>query len=132
MGAAAVAGGLNLDNSELERMTAADATLRTNGSTHVDGVGSAATLNIAGNLILETGGGVRFLNAASVFGSLTVQANDGVQFEASVTTNQGDLQIVADANDTAESDDTIQFASGVSVQAADVLSWNEKSGNWSQ
>ena len=68
LGAAAVVGGLNLDNSELERMTAADATLRTNGSTHVDGVGSAATLNIAGNLILETGGGVRFLNAASVLG----------------------------------------------------------------
>ncbi|MEO1998897.1 MAG: hypothetical protein ABGZ17_26925, partial [Planctomycetaceae bacterium] len=121
LGAAIVPAGINLSSSELALVSGDTVTLRTSGNLVVDGLDVTATDNVVGNVILETGDSVRIQNGPSVFGAVTLNANDGVQFETSIETVRGDLRINSDANGLAEFDDGIRFASGVAVRAAGSL-----------
>ncbi len=119
IGLGLASGDLTISGTEFERISAAqltvggpDATLIT-----VDGLTDAQTQN-AGLVVLDaTGNGARvvFSGTGSTFNALTVEADDGIDVNADLRVDTGDMSLNADADNTADSDDGLHIALGVVI-----------------
>ena len=120
LGDATIGTGLNLSGAELLTFVAGDLELVSAGPIEINqGVQSTS---VTGSTIVRSGGTVSFLTQASTFGGLQVEADDGIDLDASVTTTLGDLLLDGDANGTANTLDNIDIAALVSLNSAGSLS----------
>ncbi|MEO1529362.1 MAG: hypothetical protein AAFX06_28410, partial [Planctomycetota bacterium] len=119
LGDATVATGLNLTGAELLTFTAGDLTLESGGAIVVEnGVQSAG---VTGATILRSGGTVAFLNQASTFGGLQVEADDGIDIDVSLTTTSGNLTLDGDSNGAADTLDNIDIAASTLNSAGSLV-----------
>jgi filamentous hemagglutinin family protein len=117
------AGDMTISGAELGRITTTNLTIgdNANGNITVDGITAANSANISGTLQLTAirdNSRVIFANNASTFNDLSVSADDGIAFNASVTTLTGDLLTVANWDSAADTYDNITIAGGVTLTAA--------------
>ena len=128
LGATPVAGGLNIDGSELQHITTSALEMDTAGSIKVNGISGAQSMN-ADAVTLDAGGSVAFGTNPSTFDSLTVLADNGITVNQDLTTVVGDLSLDGDADNAADGGDSIQFAPGVDVAAAGMLTLKATTGD---
>lgn len=133
IGLGATAGSMTISGAELQNITATGLVIgdATNGNITVDGVTAANSNNVSGTVTLNAtaaGASVSFVNTASTFNAVTVNADDRISVNANVTTDIGHLRLDGDADDTADGNDDIQFAAGVTVTAANTMFLDAKNG----
>ncbi len=117
LGDTAMAGGLNISKDELSRMTAAHAELITGGAVDVDNIANADSAGIV-LLTTDSTGLVSFVNNASVFNSLTVESDYGIDIEQNITTDTGSLVLEGDADNANDGYDKIAYSAGVVLDSA--------------
>ena len=94
----------------------------------MDGITAASSNNIAGTTTLDAGGSIAFATAASTFNALDAQADDRISVNVNVTTDTGNLALDGDADNAADTNDDIQFASGVTLTSAGSLTLDATTG----
>ena len=111
--AAVVAGGLNLTDAELDKITA------TGGLTFITpGYINADTVSSNHNVTLDAVGAITFDTAASSFAALDAQANTGIAVNVDLTTTTGNLSLDGDADNSAGGGDTVAFNTGRVLDSA--------------
>ncbi len=112
-------GDLTIDGNEISRITAAVLSVGGANATLIttDGLTAAQTDNIGEFVIDATGNGARavFSGGASVFNALTVNADDGIDVQADLTTDAGDLVLNGDFDNAADTLDNIVIGTGVLI-----------------
>lgn len=127
LGDTAVTDGLNLSSAELQLITADELTLVTQGEIEVDNVTAANSNNIA-TVVLDATTYVQFDSTASTFNALDVQADDRITVNVNVTTDTGALSLDGDTDNAADTNDDIQIADSVTLQAATSLTLTASNG----
>ncbi|MEI6970041.1 MAG: hypothetical protein WCL44_00870, partial [bacterium] len=117
LGDTAVAGGMNIAGTELQRVTTPSLELDTAGRIVVDNITTLNSQN-ADVVTLDAGGAVSFVNNASTFQALVVQADNGIAASAGIATADDDLRLDGDADNAADGADNILFANGVVLTSA--------------
>ncbi len=128
LGSTAVGGGMNIDPTELQSISATTFQLNTADSMNVDNISPANSIN-ANAVTLSADGTITFLNNASAFASLSVLADDGIVVDADVSTATGNLAMDGDADNAFDGLDDIAFADGVQLTAAGALSLDATTGD---
>jgi len=113
------AGDLRISNSEFERITANQLTVGGPDATLIttDGLTAVQTQNV-GTLVLDaTRNGARavFSGTGSTFNALTVNADDGIDANADIRADTGDIVLEADFDNAADTDDAINIAQAVVI-----------------
>lgn len=112
-------GDLTVDGDEISRITAAQLSIGGANATVVttDGLTDAQTDNIGEFVIDATGNGGRavFSGDESTFNALTVNADDGIDVQADLTTDTGDLVLNGDFDTAADMFDNIVIGEGVLI-----------------
>ena len=110
-------GDLTIDGDEISRITAAVLSVGGANATLIttDGLTAMQTENIGEFVIDATGDGARavFSGDASVFNALTVNADDGIDVQADLTADTGDLVLNGDFDNAADTMDNIVIGTGV-------------------
>lgn len=110
-------GDLTIDGDEISRITAAVLSVGGANATLIttDGLTAMQTDNIGEFVIDATGDGARavFSGDASVFNALTVNADDGIDVQADLTADTGDLVLNGDFDNAADTMDNIVIGTGV-------------------
>ena len=117
LGDAVIAGGLNLSVTDLQDFTAKGLTVGTAGNIQVDNFSPPVT--VSGAMTLTADGAtstVSFLNNASSFNSLAINASDGVTVAANLSTTAGGLTIDADT-DAGDGVGSFQVNAGIGVSS---------------
>lgn len=124
----------SIDSSELQNLTAANLTIgdSTNGNISVNGVAGPDLANIAGTVnLLATGNGrsISFIGNSSSFPALTARADNGIVVGfGPPRTTVGDLFLDGDADNAADTDDAVRFASEIILESAGALRLKATSG----
>ena len=121
MGLGNGAGDFAISNAELGRMTADDFAFggTTTGVMTVDSVNVGdVSLNAGAN-----GADIVFSGASSIFDTLLASANDGINVNADLTTDVGDLTLNADGDSAADAIDAVNLANGTDINSAGDLSF---------
>ena len=129
IGLGAMAGDMTISGAELQNITATGLTL-SGGNITVDNITAANSNNIDGTVTLNAtndNGSVSFINNASEFKALTVNADDGIVVNVGITTNTGALSLNGDFDNAADTNDNIQLAS-VTVSSAGGISLSATTG----
>ncbi|MEL6108803.1 MAG: hypothetical protein AAFU85_22575 [Planctomycetota bacterium] len=129
LGDTSVTNGLNLSSAGMLNITANGLVLRSSNLIVVDNV--TQPNSISGTTLLESGDQVSFVNNASTFTTLDVRADDQISVGTDIATSSGDLTLDGDANDTADSTDSVQFDASVRVTSAGALELNATTGGLS-
>ena len=115
-------GGMTIHGTELSHITASALVVgsTTTTSITVDGVASGDSQNIGlvSLQALANGGHISFVTDASTFQSLTASADDGITVQQNLTTVAGGLALDGDADNTADTLDSLVFSSGVTLTSA--------------
>ena len=116
------ANGLQLDGSELSRISTPELNLQTSAAIVVDNISVEQTANLSERIILAATGGagseIRFENNPSSFKfDLEAMADDGISALASIST-EGSLALDGDANTRADTRDNIVLGDNVSLTSA--------------
>ncbi|MBN2843316.1 MAG: hypothetical protein JXM68_09515, partial [Sedimentisphaerales bacterium] len=128
LGDTPVAGGLNISNDELGRMTAAHAELITNADVRVDNVSEAFSNNIT-LLTIDNAGQTQFINSDSVFNSLTVESDNGIDINVNITCGDGgSLSLDGDADIAFDGNDDIDIAAGLTLSADNTITLAAQTG----
>ena len=112
--------GLNISNQELANITAQTLEFVTSSDITVSGVQNSANNNI-GTVILDAGGKVIFQGSESIFNILDVQAENGIDINADVTTDTGELFFNNDTSFLSGGNNGINFGDDVTVTSAEGL-----------
>jgi len=120
-------GGLTISGSELQRITADYLEFDTSGSVTVDNIQPAQSQN-AGSVVIYAGNTITFANNASTFNALSAQADNGIVVNRNVTADTGNLALDGNANNAPDGTDSIQFAAGVTLDAANTLTLDATTG----
>ena len=135
IGLGATAGDYTLSGrAELQNITATGLTLgdATNGSITVNGITAANSNNVSGTLTLNAtldNASVTFATAASTFNALTVNADDRIAINVAVTTDVGAMILEGDADDSADVNDDIVIASGLTLTSAENIILDATTGD---
>ncbi|MCC9603439.1 hypothetical protein LOC67_23060 [Stieleria sp. JC731] len=127
MGTQTVANGLNLNQTDLDAITASELFLTSAGGISVGGV--TAPAGLSGTTHLDAAGTIRFESAASTFQSLDAASDDLIVVEQNLSTTVGGITLDGDSNGLVDTNDQIQFASGVALNAATTLTLDASNGN---
>ena len=120
---------MTLSGAELGRITTTNLTL-TSASVTVDNVTAANSNNISGTVTLnatEDNSSVTF-NNTSTFNTLTVNADQGIAINGNLTTDTGALTLEGDADNSADTGDSISIASGVTLTSASSMTLDATTG----
>jgi len=120
IGLGGTAGNWTLDGAELEQITATGLTIgdATNGNITVNGITAANSNNVSGTLTLNAtaaGGTVTFDTTASIFNALTVNAENGINVNAALSTDTGALTFDADSDNDAGGTFTVASSTAVAT-----------------
>jgi hypothetical protein len=121
LGDAVVMNALTLDDAEVASISSGGLAVGGANSTLIEVGSLTSTAGVTGTTALSAVGPmgrVRFVNGASSFHTLTVDANRGVDVNADVSTTTGDLTMDGDANSTFEDDDTIHVGDMADLSSA--------------
>ena len=121
LGASSMSGGMEISGSELNLITAANVTFETDGVIEVDNITDGNSDQISGTVTLQaTGAGstVSFINNASSFNAITIEATDGVSVGQNLTTDVGGITINADT-DGNDGVGTLTVSSGRTINSGD-------------
>ena len=134
IGLGATAGNMTISGAELQNITATGLTIgdATNGNVTIDGITAANSNNISGTLTVNaTGAGrsITFANTASTFNAITADADDRISVNVDLTADTDHISLDGDADDTADTNDDIQFAAGVTLTATGPISLDAATGN---
>ena len=129
IGLGAAVGDLTIDDAEFGRIAAGNLVLgNSTGNITVNGVTEPNSNGITGTVTLNAVQ-ASFSGTASTFNALAVNALDGLNISAAITTDTGNLALEGDANNTAETIDGIAIAAGLTVQSAGSLTLDATNGN---
>ena len=126
IGDTTISNGFNLSSAGMLNISAGDLTIRSTNLIVVDGVTQPGS--ITGATTLDSGDSISFLNSGSSFTTLDVQADDQITVSTNLTTSSGDLTLDGDANDSADTTDSIQFDAGVAISSAGRLTLRATTG----
>ena len=121
-------GGFNVSGSELQRVSALELTLLTQGDITVAGITDPESDNID-VIILDAAGTITFTDTASIFNTLDVQAQAGVVINADLTTDVGELMFNTDPDSISGGSGGITFGNDVTVTSATVLTLGGGNGS---
>jgi len=124
---------MTISNDELASITAGSLTIGGDQTTlvEVNSVPFESADGIAGVLTLRAsadGGRVRFVGGASEFVTLTVQADDGVDFDQNVTARLGAMDVDGDLDDAPDTRDSVMIAGDVELSAGGALTIRATTG----
>lgn len=119
VGVGAAIGDLTISGVEISRMTGAQVSIGGADATRitVDGLTADQTQN-AGTMVFDAtgnGGRIIFSGTGSTFNAVTLNADDGIDADADIRADTGDIIIDADADNAADSDDALNIALGVVI-----------------
>lgn len=128
-----VADTLELAGAEIQNISATNLNIggAAAGNMTVEGISAAHSNNISGLVTLTANGNgstVTFQNTASTFNALSVHADDRLAVNTDVTTDVGDMNLDADSDDAADTNDDLVFAAGVTVTSAGSLTLTATTG----
>ena len=133
LGATVVAGGVNITDTQLGRITAAGLELQTAGAITVNGITEPNSDNLDTVTLTANGGdnsSVTFSGGPSTFDGLVVVADDGISVQVGVDTDTASLSMDGDANDADDAaGDDIEFTSGITLSSADTLTLTATTGD---
>lgn len=121
-----VADTLELSGTEIQNITATNLNIggAATGNMTVEGISAANSNNISGLVTLTANGNgstVTFQNTASTFNALSVHADDRLAVSIDITTDTGNMELDADSDDAADTNDDLVFAGGVTITSAGSL-----------
>ncbi|SCA58857.1 hypothetical protein AB751O23_AV_00060, partial [Chlamydiales bacterium SCGC AB-751-O23] len=133
IGVGAAIGDFTLSKEELSRITATDLQIgdSVSGSITVDDIEELDRANITGTFTLDATGNassVSFENNSSSFVALDVRADDGVNINVDLATTNGDMKFEADSNNTIDTLDSVQIASGVTLSSTGDMEFDATKG----
>ncbi|MBX3357783.1 MAG: filamentous hemagglutinin N-terminal domain-containing protein [Phycisphaeraceae bacterium] len=119
-------GDMTITTDELSRISAGSLSLggANTNRIDVDNVTQEASSGVTGFVTLTSGadgGTVRFLNNASTFNSLAVNADDSIDIETNLTTLSAGLTLNADTDSSPDASDAIRLAAVTVSAAGDIL-----------
>ena len=119
--------GFNINTTELSHITANNLVLTTNGDAVIDNISAADSDNIA-LVYINNQGQASFVNNASTFNALTVESDDGIDINVNITTDTGNLSLDGDADIAADTNDNIDIAAGLTLQAQTNMTLTAQTG----
>ncbi|OYP35811.1 beta strand repeat-containing protein [Rhodopirellula sp. MGV] len=126
LGSGGIPGMLILGQAEVNRLITSELVVQS--SNRIEVAGLIQNASTADTTRLVSGRYVQFLTAESSFNQLRVDADDGVYFDANVTTTVGDLYLDSDANGIADGNDSVNIADGIQIASAGDLEFSTTSG----
>ncbi|MEO1529758.1 MAG: hypothetical protein AAFX06_30440, partial [Planctomycetota bacterium] len=127
LGDTTTSGRLNVAATELQSLATTGLTVTSSGEINVSNISATNSGSIAGTTTLASTSSVS-VSAAATFAALDVTANDGISIAADLTTNVGDLELDADANDVADGSDRLSLSGGVTLTSAGSMSLDATNG----
>lgn len=133
IGLGATAGTMTISGAELQNITATGLTIgnATNGAVTVDGITAANSNNVSGTVTLNAtraNTGATFQNTASTFNALVVNADDQIAVNADITTDTGNLTLDGDADNAADTNDTLTLSASRTLTSAGSLTLDATTG----
>ncbi len=127
LGDSVVAGGFNIDGTELANIYTGNLILNTSGSAALDNISALSSNNITYMVTFNVAGHAT-LTSDCIFNALTIYADDGITLAGNVVTQAGDIILDGDKNNAADTNDKISFASGSTLQSARVMVLDSTTG----
>ena len=108
-------GGLDLSNTEFQRIAAANLNAETDGNITVAGITQPASITGGVNLVADGSTSTVTFSTASSFSALSVSANEGIAINADLATTAGGLNLDANRDTSVDDTGTLTVATGVAV-----------------
>ncbi|MDM4014756.1 beta strand repeat-containing protein [Roseiconus lacunae] len=127
LGLSTITNAMQVSQAELNSITTTGLSFFSDGGIDVGGLSNLSGLT--GSLNLNANHSIRFIDAASQAQAIVAMANDGIQFNEDVSASVGELDFNGDFNNSADTNDAIEFADGVQLTAQASLSLRSATGN---